>query len=136
MLDRLRNQSHHVRMLVAGGLALVITVIIVFFWIWSSTGRFAESRQQQDTSAKPLRVLIDSFRDLFAGYATSSSVLPQENELLFDPQIPVDEILPDTGIDMGPVLDESVVPSESTDQEKLIQESGVISENSVEITNP
>jgi hypothetical protein len=69
MLDTLRKKKEHTRIIIAGVLALVITGMVVAFWIWSSSGRFSSSRQiSENTNTKPLQVLSSSIKEMFAGY--------------------------------------------------------------------
>ena len=69
MLDTLRKKKEHTRIIIAGVLALVITGMVVAFWIWSSSGRFSSSRQvTENTDTKPLQVLSSSIKEMFAGY--------------------------------------------------------------------
>jgi flagellar basal body-associated protein FliL len=65
----LRKKKEHTRIIIAGVLALVITGMVVAFWIWSSSGRFSSSRQvTENTDTKPLQVLSSSIKEMFAGY--------------------------------------------------------------------
>ena len=81
MLDTLRKKKEHTRIMIAGAGALVITGIVVAFWIWSSSGRFSSSRKVvEDTHTKPLQVLSSSIKEIFAGYKKDTSA-PQESIL-------------------------------------------------------
>ncbi|MBP6925946.1 MAG: hypothetical protein KBC22_02735 [Candidatus Pacebacteria bacterium] len=69
MLDTLRKKKEHTRIIIAGVLALLITGMVVAFWIWSSSGRFSSSRQvTENTETKPLQVLSNSIKEIFTGY--------------------------------------------------------------------
>jgi len=61
MLNKLRDKSEHARMIIAGIIASVVTLIVVFFWTWSTFGRFEKSRDIVKDDMKPFSVLKDSF---------------------------------------------------------------------------
>ena len=67
-------------MIVAGVVALVITLVVIVFWIWSISGRFAESRAEVQDDIKPFGVLKDSVNDVFGSYKAQREHLKQERD--------------------------------------------------------
>lgn len=112
MLDTLRKKKEHTRMIIAGALALVITGVVVAFWIWSSSGRFSSSRQvTENTQTKPLQVLSNSIKEIFAGYGEERQkkvvVTEEQENVIQDETVTVPEDTQDTTYDFEATFSET-----------------------------
>lgn len=71
MLQSLRKKTERTRIIMTLGVTLVLTCIIVFFWIWSTAGRFSDSQKTIKDSVKPFGILKDSMVGVFKNHKES-----------------------------------------------------------------
>lgn len=81
MLHSLRKKSEHTRMMITIGVALVITLIVAVFWIWSISGRFAKSKETIKDDVRPFAVFKDSVSDLFQDYKDTRAEYKEDQEV-------------------------------------------------------
>jgi hypothetical protein len=98
MLHTLRKKSEHTRMILAIVLAVVITSVVVVFWIWSTTGRFSESKEQVQDGMKPFGVLRESLGGFVQDYKEDRAIFKAEQEANFE--LILEEDLGDTSDDV------------------------------------
>ena len=84
MLHTLRKKSEHTRMIIAIVFAVVVTGIVVAFWIWSTTGRFSESKEQVQDEMKPFSVLKDSVGGFIQEFREDRAEFKAEREANFE----------------------------------------------------
>ncbi len=84
MLNKLRNQSEYTRMIIAVTVAIMITSVVAFFWIWSMSGRFSDSKEVIKDDVKPFGILKDSIGDVFGDYKDQRAILKQEKDQIFN----------------------------------------------------
>lgn len=64
MLDTLRKKSENTRIVITVVAALVITIAITAFWLWSISGRFSQAREETPETTKPFAVLGSIFSEV------------------------------------------------------------------------
>jgi len=115
MLSKLRTKSEQTRRILAVLVALLITAIIIVFWLWSLSGRFAKSRENVGTEVKPFHALVDSISSLFSDYnktRAEQKAMYAEERAVFD----------DSALD--------------TDAENVAEDSVVVGEDSQDTQSP
>lgn len=80
MLNKLRKKSEHTRMVVAGIVAVLVTLVVVFFWAWSNSGRFSDSKEIIKDDVKPFGILKESISDVFGDYKNQRAEIKQEQK--------------------------------------------------------
>lgn len=63
MLETLRKQSEHMRMLITVVASILITIAIAAFWIWGVTGRFTTARERTPNESRPLAMIGGIFKE-------------------------------------------------------------------------
>lgn len=63
MLETLRKQSEHMRILITVVASVIITIGIAAFWIWGVTGRFTAARERTPSESRPLAMIGNVFKE-------------------------------------------------------------------------
>lgn len=66
LLQKVKEQPESVRLGIAIILALLITALVVAFWVWARQDRFEITKKETPEESKPFQLMFSSFKEAFS----------------------------------------------------------------------